>query len=302
MKSCIPPVSSLARFLGGTPGSLSPAILQRVRGRPAPHELHLRVARTRLASARRCPLSRPRRGWVAPAAAGTPGCGPRARGPSGCRGRCVCPRARPRAQLLFKGPAEHVARTQLAAAGLGLRGWAAPLRLRRRLRAAPARQAAERSCERGTGSHGRGGARPGKRGPADAQSGRAGPPSSASAVAFGLSDRAAQRPGRVVGGPAAGDRPAFQRHLRGQALHLNRFPIHCITGGQRPGGGRRGQGLQPRWVLRFREGTGPGSHAVEARPGLWNYTPFKVPSILLSPKAEVLTAVYKREWRWVVYF
>lgn len=76
---------------------------------------------------------------AAPAAAVAEGRGPRACGPSGCRGRCARPWAGPRAQLLFKGPVGHVARTQLAAAGQELRGWAAPLRRhrRRRQRAAP---------------------------------------------------------------------------------------------------------------------------------------------------------------------
>lgn len=89
-------------------------------------------------------LLRPRRGGRSPprgdpAAAGAhaEGRGPGACGPSGCRGRYASPRARPRAQLLFKGPAGHVARTQLAAARQELRSWAAPLRLRHHPRAAP---------------------------------------------------------------------------------------------------------------------------------------------------------------------
>lgn len=85
---------------------------------------------------------------------------PRECGPSGCRGRCARPLARPRAQLLFKGPAGHVARTQLAAAPAGaprLGGSAPP---------PPPRRAGPREESRGArdaGSHGRSGARPGKR-------------------------------------------------------------------------------------------------------------------------------------------
>lgn len=58
-----------------------------------------------------------------------------------------------------------MARTQLAASPQRLRGWAAPLRLRRRLRAAPGPpgQAEVRRRVRDASSHGRSGARPGKR-------------------------------------------------------------------------------------------------------------------------------------------
>ena len=88
-----------------------------------------------------------------PGRVGAEGRGPRACGPSGCRGRCARPRAGPRAQLLFKGPAGHVARTQLAAARRELRGWAAQLRLRRRAaqrRAGPDRPGLRRTAERRT--------------------------------------------------------------------------------------------------------------------------------------------------------
>lgn len=100
---------------------------------------------------RPAPLARPGR---PPGRVGAGGRRPRACGPSGCRGRCARPRARPRAQLLFKGPAGHVARTQLAAARQDLRGWAAPLRRRRQRRRAargPTGRAGQEPPGRGRG-------------------------------------------------------------------------------------------------------------------------------------------------------
>lgn len=234
-------------------------------GRPGPRAASARGPRPPTAST---PAAQARRGGrpprVALAAAGTQGRGPRACGPSGCRGRCAHPPARPRAQLLFKGPAGHVARTQLAAAGQELRGWAAPLRLRRRQRAAPGPTGRPEwsSRARDADSHGRGGARPGKR-PAARTRRRAGPPPRGPArstrPAASLSGRAPGRPKRQagrrgaasgpdVGGPAG---PPVTPKVTGLAFESSgRFPIHCLPGGPAPPGGPQGgQGLQPRLVL-----------------------------------------------------
>lgn len=169
-------------------------------------------------SAPRRLLPQPRRGWVAgrprmaPAAAVAEGRGPQTCGPSGCRGRCARPPARPRAQLLFKGQVGHVARTQLAAAGQELRGWAAPLRRRRRRRrqrTAPDLTGRPEwsSRERDAGSHGRGGARPGKR-PGARTPRRAGRPSPPREPAKGLGPAAWSGPAARPPRPRLRPRPA----------------------------------------------------------------------------------------------
>lgn len=196
-------------------------------------------------SAPRRLLPQPRRGWVAgrprmaPAAAVAEGRGPQTCGPSGCRGRCARPPARPRAQLLFKGQVGHVARTQLAAAGQELRGWAAPLRRRRRRRrqrTAPDLTGRPEwsSRERDAGSHGRGGARPGKR-PGARTPRRAGRPSPPREPAKGLGPAAwsglAARPPR----PRLRPRPAPPR----QAHSLRRplaSGVRARLQAERPGG------------------------------------------------------------------
>lgn len=156
--------------------------------------------------------------------------------PSGCRGRCACPRARPRAQLLFKGPVGHVARTQLAAAGQELRGWAASLRLRSCQRAAPDSTGPTKlsSPEKDEGSYGRGGTLPGKR-PGAGTPRRAGPPPPR---------------GLARSGPGGVERPGGVEQPRGAAFSPPPAPparAGCVwptfsaeppSSGKRSGGGR----------------------------------------------------------------
>lgn len=226
-------------------------------------------------------LLRPRRGGRSPprgdpAAAGAhaEGRGPGACGPSGCRGRYASPRARPRAQLLFKGPAGHVARTQLAAARQELRGWAAPLRLRHHPRAAPsptgrpeesrrARDAAAMAeaapAPVSAPARGRRTAGPPPRGPARAR--RAGPPGAASRPAVpaqprarrpgpagGLSGRRPGGPngrqaGRRGGRPTSGPGPGFPLTLSGLASAWE--AVSRPLSPWRPGGRQGGQGPSP---------------------------------------------------------
>lgn len=185
---------------------------------------------------------------MAPAAAGTPGCG-QARAVLRAAGGAVCARGpgRERSSCLKGRRGTWLGRSSRPP------GWgseAGRLRSASAAASAPrrARQAAGRSCERGTGSHGRGGARPGKRGPADAQTDRA------ALVGVRRPRRfRAERPGGPKarpgggrpGGGGSGRFPATPT-VAGLALEPSgRLPIHCVTGGQRPGGRRAGRVSSP---------------------------------------------------------
>lgn len=211
---------------------------------------------------------------------------PRACGPSGCRGRCAWPPARPRAQLLFKGPAGHVSRTQLAAAPAGaprLGGSAPPP-------PPPPRRAGPREESRGArdaGSHGRSGARPGKRptrgrpaapgrrvGPRGSRPGGAPSGSWLGLLSAASAPRPRVRPARAArlpssrprlgrpkrqamrGGwaaPTSGEPPDFAVTLKMTSPRLGTEwrspPVHCLTGGpaaRRQAGGWGG-GQAPRF-------------------------------------------------------